>query len=604
MRKKVSWYFLLLLTVVAMILVSCQPVTTTTTPTTEETQVITGTTTTTDLAPRETEKPDTTSEEKPQYGGTAIIALSTDLSGFDEVFAAHYLTHTLKLTNQELLQGDWTKGPVGSNQADFILGGINFMNLKTGCLADSWEIPEKGKITFHIREGVYWHNKAPTSGRELTIDDVVFSIQRMCTTPGSYIKNTYPKLASSAVITGDEAARTVTIVCALDEWANSLAIFPDYLSIMPRDAIEKFGDLNDWRNNIGTGPFIMTDYVSAGSVTFMKNNNYWETNPIGPGKGDKLPYLEGVKLLVITDAATRTAAFRTQKIDSLGGEYDDVKEFLDNPNVKSTLYTSDSSYFIGMRTDDPNSPFSKKEVRQALYYATDFNKIKNDYYGGRSIILNWPICYSKENADAYVPMENLPANVQDLFKYNPTRAKELLTGAGYPTMKLSIICYNTATQVDFLSLLKQMWSEVGIELTLDAKEYAVWTQRLRARSFGANELLYTYTSGAWQRLINLRGVTQYNASFINDPKIEELYPQMVDNIGTNDAKVAELNAGLMPYVIEQCWVLSKPTSYSYVVWWKYRKNYNGELYVGYYNLYGYLKYVWTDLALKHEITGK
>jgi ABC-type transport system substrate-binding protein len=164
-------------------------------------------------------------EEKPQYGGTAIIALSTDLSGFDEIFAAHYLTHTLKLTNQELLQGDWTKGPAGSNQADFILGGINFMNLKTGCIADSWEIPERGKIIFHIREGVYWHNKAPTSGRELTIDDVVFSINRMCTTPGAYIKNTYPKLASSVVVTGNDAARTVTIECPVDEWANCLAMF-------------------------------------------------------------------------------------------------------------------------------------------------------------------------------------------------------------------------------------------------------------------------------------------------------------------------------------------------------------------------------------------
>jgi peptide/nickel transport system substrate-binding protein len=603
MRKKVLWFFLLLLTVVAMILVSCQPATTTTTPATENPQVITSTTTTPTVAPRETVQPNTVDEEKPQYGGTAIIALSTDLSGFDEVFAAHYLTHTLKLTNQELLQGDWTKGPAGSNQADFILGGINFMNLKTGCLADSWEIPERGKIIFHIREGVYWHNKAPTSGRELTVDDVVFSITRMCTTPGAYIKNTYPKLAAAVVITGNDAARTVTIECPVDEWANCLAMFPDYLSIMPRDGVEKFGNLNDWRNSIGTGPFTMTDYVSAGSVTFIRNPNYWETNPIGPGKGDQLPYLEGVKLLIITDIATRTAAFRTQKIDSLGGEYDDVKEFLSNPNVKNTLYTSDTSYFFGMRTDDPNSPFSKKEVRQALYYATDFNKIKNDFYGGRSLILNWPICYAKENAAAYVPMEKLPASVQQLWQYNPTKAKELLTAAGYPTMKLSVICYNTPTQVDFISLVKQMWSEVGIDLTIDAKEYAVWTQRLKARTFGANELLYTYTSGVWQRLINIRGPTQYNASFINDPKIEEVYPQLVENI-SNEAKAAELHAGLMPYVIEQCWVLSKPTAYSYVVWWKYRKNYNGELYVGYYNLYGYLKYVWTDPVLKHEITGK
>jgi ABC-type transport system substrate-binding protein len=179
------------------------------------------------------------------------------VTGFDETFVAHNTATTLHLTNEELLQGDWTKGPAGSNEANFILGGINAMNLKAGALADDWQIPERGKMIFHIREGVHWHNKPPTSGREVTIDDVVFSIQRMCNTAGSYIKMAYPNLSKTAVIIGDEANRTVTIEVPVSEWANAVTIFPDFLSIVPRDAVELYKDLNDWRNSIGTGPFIM-----------------------------------------------------------------------------------------------------------------------------------------------------------------------------------------------------------------------------------------------------------------------------------------------------------------------------------------------------------
>jgi ABC-type transport system substrate-binding protein len=250
------------------------------------------------------------------------------------------------------------------------------------------------------------------------------------------------------------------------------------------------------------------------------------------------------------------------------------------------------------------SPFSKKEVRQALTLAIDFNKIKDEYYGGKASILVWPVSYSKENSAAYVPMEKLPANVQELYSHNVTKAKELLTAAGYPALKLNIICYNTPTQVDYLSLIAQMWSEVGVTLTIDAKDYATWIGRVRARNYGANELLYSYTSGAWQRMINFNGVGQYNSSYINDTRVAEAAAKVPDYIGIEEAKLAQQNADLMPYIIEQCWVIAKPNPYAYVIWWPWRKNWNGELQVGYYNYPSYLKYTWTDQTLKKQMTGR
>ncbi len=77
--------------------------------------------------------------------------------------------------------------------------------------------------------------------------------------------------------------------------------------------------MQDWRNSVGTGPFMLTDFVSNSKATFVRNPNYWMKNPCGPGEGDQLPYVDGVKLLIIPDPATAVSAFRTGKLDLLSG---------------------------------------------------------------------------------------------------------------------------------------------------------------------------------------------------------------------------------------------------------------------------------------------
>ena len=48
----------------------------------------------------------------------------------------------------------------------------------TGALAESWDVPNPTTYIFHIRQGVRWHDKAPMNGRELTAEDVVYTIAR------------------------------------------------------------------------------------------------------------------------------------------------------------------------------------------------------------------------------------------------------------------------------------------------------------------------------------------------------------------------------------------------------------------------------------------
>ena len=79
-----------------------------------------------------------------------------------------------------------------------------------------------------------------------------------------------------------------------------------------------YGDLNDWENVIGTGPFLITDYVSGSIIKFERNPNYWQNDPLNPG--NQLPYVDEVKIMIMTDPSTRLAALRSAQLDYIAND--------------------------------------------------------------------------------------------------------------------------------------------------------------------------------------------------------------------------------------------------------------------------------------------
>ena len=115
-----------------------------------------------------------------------------------------------------------------------------------------------------------------------------------------------------------------------------------------------------------------------------------------------------------------------------------------------------------------------------------------------------------------------PASVKELYSYNPTKAKQLLSDAGFPNgFKTSVITGQTDTTViDYYSTVKQMWAKVGVDLTIDVRDNGVWTSIYRARSY--DQMVYgTYspTTNLYQAA-SMWGNTMTNESYINDPKVD------------------------------------------------------------------------------------
>ncbi len=122
--------------------------------------------------------------EKPKYGGTFTYTTSVNYLGFDDLWTQYTRVHTEKVVCESMAIGNMLMGPRGTGETKFEhSGGPTPTKYYTGKLAESWEVPDATTSIWHLRKDVYWQNKAPVNGRQMTAEDVAFSIKRVYTEP-------------------------------------------------------------------------------------------------------------------------------------------------------------------------------------------------------------------------------------------------------------------------------------------------------------------------------------------------------------------------------------------------------------------------------------
>ncbi len=625
MRKKIVWVVVSGLMVLSLVVASCgQP--TPITPTTPTTPI-------TPITPITPTTPTTTTPavEVPKYGGVLKVGQSANIIDFDTIVSTSPSgAHTFQVTNEDLWRGDWTKGPAGgygTNETTWT-GLIDIWEHKAGYIAESWELPDKiegelATIIWHIRKGVHFAlspvNPRPAEllvgGREVTADDVVFCLSTYFNTPDAYLYISNPELRD-AKITSPEPW-TVKIEVPWDAFTAAVMRSGDYAPIVPPEVLQKWGIgcMRDWKFSVGTGPFILTDFVDGSTATMVRNPNYWMKDPIGPGKGNQLPYLDGVKYLIIPDKSTQFAALRTGKMDWFGrgaGSFGGEPTLEDKISLKKTapqimsgqISLSQTQDCTAMKMDRP--PFNDIRVRRALMMAIDFESIVSEYFGGEAQYVVYPIPYIKEYADAYYgPDEqgqwssDCPESIKELYSYNPEKARALLAEAGYPQgFNTNIIIENSA--IDYYSIIKDMWSKVGVDLELRPKESAAFETIKKDKSY---DQMMTGICPKLNKIYIMdiyHGKGKANQSQIDDPVVNEAYPKVQSAVAIgNYTEANRLLKELMKYMLDQVWSIPAVNPYLYNIWWPWLKNYSGEVMVGPSDLF--FTWVWIDQELKKSM---
>ena len=236
-----------------------------------------------------------------------------------------------------------------------------------GDLAESWSQTDETTYVFKLRRGVRFHPKPPVNGRELTADDVVYSVERFRTVTGN------PQAYMLAAVDKVEALDRYTVRFTVKEpfaWFPDMIANPMTLAIIARECVEKFGDLKKAEAVVGTGPWMLDSYRPNVGYTLVRNPGYFL-----PG----LPHIDRIEVAVDEDNASRMAAFLAGKYD-LGWEFAgainrtdwiQIKDQLKRrrPTLQTAEFPSNVGSKIVMRTD--KAPFSDARVRRAVSHAVN-----------------------------------------------------------------------------------------------------------------------------------------------------------------------------------------------------------------------------------------
>ena len=545
----------------------------------------------------------------PEYGGTITLALQREWPGPDHVAQGGGAHNTAGVVVEKLGIADWA---TPRNMFSFNIYELQIPANTRGALAESWDISPDGlTYTFHIRQGVRWHNKAPMNGRELTAQDIEYNFHRLLGMGSGFTeKSTNASSFQGWDLESITATDKWTVVFNLKEpRLGALAsILDDWAArIYPPEVIKEHGDVSDWKNLVGTGPFMLTDWTKGSSVTWDKNPDYWGYDEKYPE--NRLPYIDQLRSLTMPEVATRLAALRTGQVDyigSLGGSQlktIDQVESLQRTNPDIVIwpfaFRNDNAYGMNVQIE----PFDDIRVRKAMQMAVNLEEINRAYYTGYADTI--PQGMLSRSSEAVIQFEDWPEDVKKVFDYDPEGAEALLDEAGYPRdadgIRFKTELMHLATDLNYAQLVASYWSKIGVEIEISVEEVpANWSARRAARDF---EMMNT--ESAWWGDPLGPGTKRYipsahwNSSNVDDPFYTAKF-EAAEAAATIDEQyrlVRELNQ----YGIEQFWSLYTPGAPQYNALQPWIIGYSGENWMGNGQIMVILSRLWIDQDLKKEM---
>lgn len=569
MKAKIAILVTSCVMAILLLLTSCGQQTATTTPTQTTTALTSAPTTAPTTQPSITTTTAPT-VSGPTYGGTLVYRTNLDIVNLDPYLGSFSSATGARLWYETLFIPDLTTDP----EVYPYTGTYHPWDYITGCLAESWETTDQQTWTINVRKGIHWQDIAPVNGREFTAYDIEYYFHRKLGLGSGFTKPSAFNvgLNNYASIESITATDKYTVVFQLKQRELETMRFTFeslYDAFGAREVVEAYGDTNDPRHQIGTGPFIMKDYVSASSVTADRNPNYWGYDTLYPQ--NQLPYLDEVRVLIIPDDATAYAALRTGKIDMLPS-IDWQQAAILQKSIPTLLKQGwpTNGWAILMHVDI--NPFSDIRVRKAMQMSLDLPTIAESYYGGT---ISSEIFGAFALPGYYTPFDQWPQDVKDGFTYNPEGAKKLLADAGYPSGFKFTCVASSAGDIDFAQVIKSYLEGIGVEMEIQVMDNVTFSAYTTGDKH--DTMFYQLTSNiSYPPMVWINQYTSRHFKFrghINDPVYDQMWDEVKAMVDMEQQRLQIIK--MNDYATAQYYRLSTPPYNAFVMWHPWLKGYTG-----------------------------
>jgi nickel transport system substrate-binding protein len=341
-----------------------------------------------------------------------------------------------------------------------------------GCLAESWDISEDGRTyTFHIRPNVLF-----SDGEKCDANAILANFNAILEN-----RERHTWLEMMNLLVGVSAPDENTFVIEMSEpyypMLTELGCIRPFAMISPSCMIN--GSTKDGVNgHIGTGPYVLTDFVTDEYAVFERNENYW----------GEAPAIRKITVKVIPDNQTRIMALESGEIDLIFGknmiDADAISQYLDSDRFTVGLSDPTSTRHIVMNTT--REILGDPAVRKALQHATDRQTISDGIFYG----LEQPADTLYATTVPYCNVGLKP------YEYSTETAAQILDEAGWVLgsdkmrakdgRQLALdLLYNSdsVTEKTIAEYLQSEYLKLGISMTIHGEEEQSYRDNMKAGNF-------------------------------------------------------------------------------------------------------------------------
>jgi peptide/nickel transport system substrate-binding protein len=434
-------------------------------------------------------------------GGAAALGAAPLLRSFDRAAAqdsgAQELTIAQGLDPESLDPHQTTVSASENVGVPIVERFVQFdygVNDNVPVLAAEWSSVDDLTWEVKLQEGVTF-----TNGEPLNAEAAQFSLERIKTMPHA---------------TGRRMEQEGLVVEIIDDLTIHLKTtnpFPfmiyelGRISIVPPAYVQEVGDEEYGLNPIGTGPFMLEEWVRGDHATLVRNDDYW----------GELPALTRVTFRAIPEPSSRTAALQTGEVDIITlVSISDIPTIEEDANLALVGETSNRSMFVRFDTADPR--LADQRVRQAFNYAIDKQLIIDELLAGHGTVLDG------QPVGSHIFGHNPEVSA---YPYDPEMATSLLEEAEFD-FETPLTLYTPsgryAADREIAEAIGGLMSEINVQFDVQPLEWGVWIGMYNENTLTPMTFIgiHTFYPDAFT-LLNLHTTGSIGGTY-NNPEYDEI----------------------------------------------------------------------------------